>query len=268
MSQKRLTVAAVLALLMAAGLAGAARADDDALCGDRPGKAHANCTVPAGRFQLESDLYDQSWMKAQGQDTTVTIYTSPVLKYGVTDKVDVEVGLIPYQTTRIRDLATWEAITQGGVGDLDFAAKFAVTKQITIMPFVNAPTATGGQGEGGWSGGVRAPMQFQLPAKGWTVSFNPELSATPNEQTSGAHLTHVETVSLNKDVGHGVNLGAELWGQWDYDPAGHTSQASLDLLAAWVPPQMKSVQLDAQVSIGLNHATPDTQLIFGLTKRF
>lgn len=259
-------------LALALGLvasASAARADDDdAVCGDRPGKAFANCTVPQGHFQLETDLYDQSWMKARGQDTTVTFYSNPTFKYGVSEKIDIEAAITPYQTTRVRDLATGRSTTQRGAGDLTIEGKYAVTKEITVMPFVTAPTAGGDQGAGGWGGGVRAPMQFKLPVKGWSVSLMPELDAVHDEAGDGAHFAHVEVFDLNKDVGHGVTLTGEVWGRWDYDPSGRTTQASVDLMAAWVPPQLKTVQFDVEVDVGLNHATPDTQWIVGLTKRF
>ena len=121
---------------------------------------------------------------------------------------------------------------------------------------------------GGWGGGLRAPMQFELPMKGWSVSATPELDAVHNQGAGGEHLAHVETFDLNKELGGGVTVTGEIWGQWDYDPSGTTRQASFDLMAAWVPPKMKSVQFDVEVDVGLNHATPDTQWIVGVTKRF
>ena len=264
------TMATGLGLALAlAGFAGAARAqDDEAICADRPGKAYSPCTVPKGDFQVETDLYDQSWMKTSGEKTTLTYYTNPTFKYGLTDKVDLEAAIAPWQTTRTKDRATGQASTQRGPSDLTLEFKYAITKEITVMPFVTAPTAGDGQGAGGWGGGVRAPMQFSLPGKGWSVSLTPELDAVHNQEGDGAHFAHVEVVGLNKELPRGFSTAAELWAQWDYDPSGHTTQASFDLELIYVPPGLKTLQLDAQVNFGLTDDTPDTQVILGISKRF
>lgn len=262
--------ASAMALVLAlSALAGAARAtDDDTVCADRPGKAYSNCTVPKGRFQVETDVYDQSWMRDRGQDQTVTYYSNPTFKYGLTDKIDIEAAIVPYQTTRTKNLVTGETFTQHGASDLTLEGKYALTKEITLMPFVTAPTAGGGQGAGGWGGGVRAPMQFELPAKGWSVSLTPELDAVHDQAGDGTHFAHVEVIGLNKDLAKGFSTAVELWGLWDYDPSGQTTQASVDLELIYVPPALKSLQLDAQVNFGVTRDTPDTQVIFGVSKRF
>ena len=259
-------VALVLALT---GFGSAARAaDDDAVCADRPGKAYSPCTVPKGHIQIETDLYDQSWMKTRGEETTVTFYTNPTFKYGLTDKVDLEAAIVPWQTTRTKDRLTGRSVTQEGPSDLTLGLKYAVTKEITLLPFVVAPTAGDGQGAGGWGGGMRIPMQFDLPGKGWSVSLTPEFDAVHDQTGTGVHFTHVEVVGLNKELAHGFSTAVEVWGQWDYDPTGTTKQASIDLELIYVPPAMKSVQLDAQVNFGVTRDTPDTQVVLGITKRF
>jgi hypothetical protein len=63
-----------------------------------------------------------------------------------------------------------------------------------------------------------------------------------------------------------LNLSAEIWGAWDWDPSGTTRQASADGSAAWL--LGKDVQLDAGVNFGLNRATPDVELYTGVAVRF
>ena len=114
---------------------------------------------------------------------------------------------------------------------------------------------------------MRAAAQVDLKG-GWSISTTPEFDAVHNRGAAGEHFATVQVVGLNKDVGRGVTLSAELWGQYDDDPSGAVTQASFDLEFAWVPPKLKTVQLDAQVNLGLNHATPDVQWIVGVSKRF
>jgi hypothetical protein len=132
---QRATALAILACGLAFAFASAARAaDDDAICPDRPGKPYANCTVPAGHWRVETDLYDQSWMGAAAERTTTTLYTTPVLKYGLRDGLDLEAAITPWQTVRTRDRTTGAVTTQRGPGDLTLQAKIALTKSVSLMP--------------------------------------------------------------------------------------------------------------------------------------
>ena len=60
-----------LATTMALALAAPARADP--ICADRPGKAFATCTAPQGKWQLETDIYDQTWDRSSGGTTVTTL---------------------------------------------------------------------------------------------------------------------------------------------------------------------------------------------------
>ena len=66
------------------------------LCTDRPTKSTSPCTVDAGHFQLESDLFNVTVDRGGGQTTTTWLATNPTLKYGLTDRLDVEVNMAPY----------------------------------------------------------------------------------------------------------------------------------------------------------------------------
>ena len=133
---------ALMAGLSLASLAGAAWADDPApsaaapdasqapplraLCTDRPTKSTSPCTVDPGHFQLESDIFNVTVDHSGGADTTTTLYTSPTLKYGVTDTVDVELNIAPYETIASRGRATDITTRNQGVGDLYARVKWAL----------------------------------------------------------------------------------------------------------------------------------------------
>jgi hypothetical protein len=63
-----------------------------------------------------------------------------------------------------------------------------------------------------------------------------------------------------------MTLGAEIWTSRNLDPAGTVSQVSADLSAAWLV--NNDAQLDCGVNLGLNRATPDTEIYFGIARRF
>ena len=72
--------------------------------------------------------------------------------------------------------------------------------------------------------------------------------------------------SLGWQVSPKLNLSTEIWGQWDWDPAGTTRQASADGAVAYLV--TNDVQLDVGANFGLNRNTPDVELYGGVSKRF
>jgi hypothetical protein len=63
-----------------------------------------------------------------------------------------------------------------------------------------------------------------------------------------------------------LTISGELWGGWDFDPAGTVRQYSIDGAAAFLI--SRDVQLDAGVNLGLNRNTPDVELYSGIAFRF
>jgi hypothetical protein len=63
-----------------------------------------------------------------------------------------------------------------------------------------------------------------------------------------------------------ITLSGELWGAWDFDPAGTVRQYSIDGAVAYLPG--KDVQVDAGVNYGLNRNTPGVEIYTGIAFRF
>src|SRR2546423_1840980 len=82
----------------------AAAASDDALiCADRPTKSNNACAVEAGAWQLETDLFNDTFQREGGVTTDAYLLTNPTLKYGVAENWDVEANLAPYEIVRSHD---------------------------------------------------------------------------------------------------------------------------------------------------------------------
>jgi hypothetical protein len=75
-----------------------------------------------------------------------------------------------------------------------------------------------------------------------------------------------QVVSLGLAATSKLNLSAELWRQWDWDPSGTIRQASADGAVAYLV--SSEVQVDAGANLGLNRDTPDVELYAGVSKRF
>lgn len=238
------------------------------ICADRPTKADAACTVPRGAVQVETDLVDWTRQREDGTRTDTMAYADPVAKLGIGTHTDLEVELPLYSTVRTRDASGVDR--RAGIGDITLRLKQRLTAdkaktQVALIPFVLAPTARTGVGEGGWEGGVAAPVDVPLPAK-ITLALEPTVSVVTDADGPGHHAALTMLAQLSHGLGKQVNLYAELWTQQAFTPADHQAQYSADVAATLS--LAKTVQLDAGANLGLNRDTPGLQLYLGMSTRF
>jgi hypothetical protein len=113
---------------------------------------------------------------------------------------------------------------------------------------------------------VILPMAFALP-DGFGLGVSPQADIVPNASGRGSHGAYSAAVGLSHAVGP-LSAGVELWGSVDDDPAGRTTQASLDWMADYVPKAHANLQLDAGIDLGLNRNTPDVEIAVGVARRF
>jgi hypothetical protein len=248
-------------------------ADFRGFCTDRPTKSTGPCTVDAGVWQVESDVYNYTYDSVGGVTTTTELFTNPTLKLGVTNTLDLEVNIAPYERVTVHDHATGVTRTASGVGDLFLRAKWALAGDdggsfgLALVPFVKVPTAPLSIGNGAVEGGLVVPIQFTL-SNSLQVLFDPEIDVLANAVGSGRHPNTIALVSLSYPATKTVTLSAELWGDANFDPTGTVSQASFDLGAAWIPAKAPDFQFDGGVNLGLNSATPGVQAYVGVSHRF
>ncbi|HEX7761241.1 MAG TPA: transporter [Caulobacteraceae bacterium] len=241
------------------------------LCTDRPTKSTSPCTVDAGHFQLESDLFNETVDHTGGVTTTTQLFTSPTLKLGLTRNIDIEANITPYERVSVRDHGV--TTTAAGFGDLFLKAKVSLLGDdggnlgVGLVPYLKVPTAHAGVGNGAVEGGLIAPVQFNLP-QSWSVVIDPEVDVLENNDGLGHHANAQSLVSVSKGVTSQVTLSAELWSDVNWDPAGRTTQVSADLGAAWVPKSSPNLQFDGGFNFGLNHVTPGVQGYVGVSRRF
>jgi len=242
-------------------------------CADRPTKSTGACTVDAGHWQIETDLYNVTTQTTAGVTTVTQLFTNPTLKLGLTNTWDIEVNISPYEEVTTHDSLTGKTVTAEGVGDFYLRTKLNLVGDdggnlaVAIEPFVKAPTAANGVGNGAVEGGVLAPIAINLPLN-WQLSLDPELDVLADAQGPGHHLNAISLVSFGYPVTKEVTVFVEGWGDLNFDPVGTVFQSSFDLAAAWIPAKAPNVQLDGGVNLGLNRATPGVQGYVGISHRF
>ena len=235
------------------------------LCPDRPGKGTAPCTVDRDHFQIEIDAFDSTSQKSGGTSVRTTLLGDPTLKFGLTDTADFEVSLAPYEeqsTSGRRHNGQGDLYLRGKWNFLGDDAPFAAG----IEGFVKVATATRGLGDGALEEGLVLPLSYDLGG-GWSLATTPEVDILLDAAGAGRHATMLDVIGLGRALDDGVTFGAELWTSQDFDPAGVTSQYSLDLDTAWQPPGDSNLQLDAGLNFGLSRATPGMEIYLGVARR-
>lgn len=239
------------------------------LCTDRPGKATAACTVPQGMVQFESDFVNWTRDDDAGTRTDTILYTSPMVKYGLTGSTDIEAAITPFETVRTRD-PSGTVERASGIGDVYLRVKQRLTPadakaQFALIPYVKLPTAKSSIGNGKVEAGLVGTGVFTLPAE-FSLTITPEVDALANEDLDGHHVQIAGALNLSKSLTSKLTASAELWGADDRDPAGHKHQYSADLALAYQPSD--TLQFDGGANIGLNRTTPDLQVYAGVSTRF
>jgi|JI7StandDraft_1071085.scaffolds.fasta_scaffold25697_3 hypothetical protein len=242
--------------------------DPGPICTDRPTKSNAACTVPEGMVQVEADLFSWTRITTGPARTDVLVYTNPVVKYGLGPNSDIQLNVAPL--VEVRSRTGGQTASQTGVGDLALRFKQRLTGpddsvQIALLPFVKAPTAQQGIGNGEWEGGLIVPVQMPIgPA---TLTLVPQLNLLADALApDNRHIEFQGVVNVAYPIAARTTLAVELWTSQNWDPAGTVQQYSADAAVSYLLGD--ELQLDLSGNFGLNRATPDVQLYVGVSARF
>jgi hypothetical protein len=254
------------ALLLAAPTA--ALAEETPICTDRPTKANAICTVPAGTWQLESSPVFWSRNESGGTEVDTVTLGSSFLKLGLSDRSDVQIGFTPF--VRAETETGGIKSSSAGIGDLTIRYKHRLTAndapvQLGLIPFIKLPIADGDIGNGKVEGGLAAPISISTGSP-VTLVLGPELDLLADADGDGHHPALVNLINVSTSIAPGLTLIGELWTMTNFDPAGTTTSASADAALAYAA--SNRLQLDAGINVGLNSSTADLELYAGISVKF
>ena len=237
---------------------------------DRPTKSNVPYTVDAGHFQYETDLVNFTHQVVGSVHTNTILAPNPTFKVGVTNNADLEVN-VPFAGVHTFGSSTGPSSSLWGIGDTFVRAKVNLwgnddgSSAAAVIPFVKAPSAPIGIGNGAVEEGLIAPLALSLP-NNLTLLLVPEIDAFKNSVDNGRHGNFIFDVNLSREVIKNVTAYVELWSDYNDDPVVKTTQVSFDTALAWVI--FPNVQLDVGANFGLTSATPAVQVYTGLSQRF
>lgn len=242
------------------------------LCPDRPGKATPACTLDPGHVEYEASLADWSHDHARGKADDALLIADSLLRIGITGDTEAQIGWTPWERDRARNEGGLNR--SSGTGDITLSIRHNLRNpdgkdvSLALQPFISLPTGSRTVSAGDWGAGLTIPASFALPSD-VQLALVPTIEAAVNEDGNGRHLAYSLVTSITVPVGStGISAILELWSQRDHGPSGHISQHGADVVAAWQPRQLANIQLDIGAYLGLDHNTPDAELLGGVAVRF
>lgn len=239
---------------------------------DRPTKSDSPYTVDAGHVQYEADIANWTYDNLNHRSwSSVLIIGDPTIKVGLTNNSDFELALAPINIESAHNAAIHVRTDYFGFGDIDGRLKVNLfgndggDTALAIVPYVKAPTASSGIGNGYWEGGAYIPFSASLP-NGWVLSITSQFDVLENESNDGVHPNFQNLINFSHAIfSDSLTGSAEFWSDVSTDRDAAT-QYSLDFSLAWMA--TSNLQFDGGINIGLNDATPDTQFYLGISRRF
>jgi hypothetical protein len=241
------------------------------LCPSRPGLGTPACTVDSGHLLVEVGLGD--WTLDRQSDSRVdTILSGDIdLHYGLGPTTEIQIGLTGFGQVRTRDRATGEVDRRSGIGDASLALRQNLAHPdgdglaVALQPYVTVPTGRSQIGAGDWGGGLIVPITYALSE---TIQFEltPDVDAAVDEDGDGRHLDYGTVAGVTVKLTETVSATIEAEALRDRDPDQHATESQAALSIAYQP--SSALQLDVGSAFGLNHATPDARLYFGVSRRF
>lgn len=239
---------------------------------DRPTKSYSPYTVDAGHFQYEADIASWTYDNQNRRSwSSVLVVGDPTIKLGLTNDSDFELALAPININSAHDGNAHIRADYFGFGDIDARIKVNLfgneggDAALAIVPYVKAPTASFGIGNGYWEGGAYMPFSASLP-DGWVLSITSEIDILEDASSAGVHPNFQNLINFSHPIFSDTITGsAEFWSDVSTDRDAAT-QYTVDLALSWMA--TSNLQFDVGANIGLNNSTPDTQFYLGISQRF
>jgi hypothetical protein len=235
---------------------------------DRPPKANSPYTVDAGHFQYETDIAGFGDGNFDGVVTHDWTVVDPTLKLGLTNTIDAELQITPYESVVTRSAGVTSTVS--GIGDTVARLKVNVLGDdrgavaVALLPYVKIPTARSGLGNGSVEGGLILPISISAPG-GFTVIVMPEGDYLKDAAGNGYHVAFDFLIN----VSHALDQRWTLYGEIFTTQTFQTQDQSIYTLdSALTYALTPNMQLDFGGNFSLNGVAPRTQIYAGLSQRF
>ncbi len=237
---------------------------------DRPDQTEGPYTVDAGHFQVELDFLNSTRDRdtAGGQDVRRRdLSVLPVnLRLGLTSRVDLQLMVAPYESSRTEDRLAGTVARAAGFGDvvtrlkINFWGNDGGPTAFAVMPFIKWPLPASGVRNGRTEGGIIFPFTMKLPAD-WAAAMMTKVDFVRDD--AGDRSTQwVNSVSFSHDLTKRLGGYLELFSV----TGGGKGQGQFDVGLTYLV--ATDIQLDVGCNFGVTKSAPDYQPFVGVSRRF
>ena len=239
--------------------------EEEPICADRPGIASSTCTVPESRVQVELAV-DWSFQDDGGDRSDTLLAGDTLVRVGVGKRTELQFGWTAYG--RLRDRIAGIRSRDDSAGDAMIGVRHRFFEQGDVSAAVQGrlllPIGGAAIGAGDWGFDLEVPVEIALGSSYFL--FTPALSATPDADRRGRHLSYGMAAGFGFELFEGWSIQADLAVYRDDDPLGASIEALAGLGLAFAV--SNNLQLDLGATIGLNRDSPDFGLYVGAASRF
>lgn len=240
---------------------------------DRPDQTESPHTVDAGHWQLETDLLNYTRDRDRsggGEVLTRDLSVAALnLKYGLTSRMDLQLMIDPYVSSRVKDRVAGTADQVAGFGDIttrmkiNFWGNDGGPTAFAIMPFVKWPLSASGIRNGRTEGGVIFILGYALPG-GWGSAVMTEVDSV-SDGAGGRDTEWINSITFAHDLTAKLGGYVELFTVASNAP-GTKWRGQFDVGLTYA--LTDNIQLDAGCNFGLTRSAPDFQPFVGFSRRF
>jgi hypothetical protein len=235
---------------------------------DRPPKANSPYTVDAGHFQYETDLVVFGHGDSGGVDSQDWTVFDPTLKLGLTNMIDAELQITPYESMQTK--TAQDTVRLSGLGDTYARLKVNLLGDdggdiaVALLPYVKLPTARLGLGNGKVEGGMNLPVSINAPG-GFTVIVMPEVDDLKDAADGSYHRAADFLINVSHPLDEKWTFYTEVFTTQSFDDRDKPIYTFDEAFTLALNPNL---QLDFGGNFSVNGGAPQFQIYSGLSQRF
>lgn len=240
---------------------------------DRPDKTETPHTVDAGHVQAEVSafafIYD--WHNNDGTRLDGFSIMPMLLKMGLTNWMDVELGMEPYIHNSTINISTNSKDLHNGFGDIVTRLKVNVVGNDSgelaagTIAFIKIPTNQDGISNHSYEGGIIFPVSYELE-NGWSVAGQPQFNINRRDNGNGHTFDFSGTLDLARSFTEYFGAFIEFFADVSQE-SGVPWIGTVDVGMTYeiVPDYLL---IDAALNMGVTRASDDMNALFGFTFRY
>ena len=260
---------AAMAALLALGASQAAADEDDAISTDRPDVVESSNVVGQGVFQVETSLSHER--DRRDGSTSRTLGTPTLLRYGVTDRVEIRAESDGLLRQRVTQGGT--TTTDRGMADLSLGAKWRIrgadeaTAQpaLALLAHVDLDSGSRAFRGAGKVPSLRGVAEWELPGDA-SAGVMPGIFYGKDDDGGQRYWGGILAATYSRPLSAATRGFVEIAGQALRSARHGGNVVTFD--TGLVYAINTETQLDFSINLGLNRRTPDRTLAIGFSRRF